>query len=151
MANFIKSSYKEEINKWIRTQPFIRINTFAKKLGCNSHDVISTLKKLSGTQYKENANLSNTIYLKYLQDIVQELGNKGLIDLNLEISVTHSKNNSTSKSKKKKKKRKMTELFDNPRTSNYSRNYATIEKINGGTLGDESGESIKPIYTGMKN
>ena len=151
MTNFTNSYFNDEINEWIRMQTFIKINNFAKKLGCNSLDVISTLKNFSGTQYKENANLSNTIFLKYLQDIVQELGDKGLINLNQDISVKHSKNNPTSKSKNKKKKRKMTELLNNPRTGNYSRNYSKIEKINGGTLGDESGESIKPIYTGMKN
>ncbi len=129
----------DRLKTWIYSQEGVTINSLAKRLSCPADILIVKIKQLTKVQPKNTDILPRTFLLNNLDSLLRSaetIHKKENIKPNKSVQKEYK-----SAKKKKAKVKVIQKKID----------YRHPLKIDGGMLGDESGESIKPIYTGMKD
>lgn len=129
----------DRLKTWIYSQEGITINSLAKRLSCPVDILIVKVKQLTKIQPK-NTDIIPRTYLITNLDSILRAGDTIHKKANIKPSKSVQKEHKSAKKKKAKVKVIQNKI-----------DYRRPLKIDGGMLGDESGESIKPIYTGMKD
>ncbi len=129
----------DRLKNWIYAQEGVTISSLAEQLSCPVDALIVKVKQLTKVQ----PNITDIIPRIFLINNLDSLQRAG--------ESIHKKEN--------KKRNKSVQGGHKPANKKKTKNIAIRNKINyrrplkidGGMLGDESRESIKPKYTGMKN
>ncbi len=129
----------DRLKTWIYSQEGVTINSLAKRLSCPVDILIVKVKQLTKIQPKNTDIIPRTYLITNLDSILRAVDS-----IHKKANIKPSKLVQKEYKSAKKKKAKV-------KVIQKKIDYRHPLKIDGGMLGDESGESIKPIYTGMKN